>query len=322
MESVSEPASQGWKTPRGRTIRSGRLTVEVVAPTWWYLPTYLSIHLARQVRGGVRGGSARSPAPAATLARRTTQGDGGDGDGSDGGGCVSQERGCEAARYGRVDADDRQSGVATRAFRVRRFSPAPRALPSFEFRLRNVLGVGAGNIAATLSPVTSGIQSEDRQSSSTSRRAGRNQGRRGNIATLKAPRRNRYALPFFSLPRKIADPVDDSMINSEPVAGQTISHSAEFGLRFPATISPRQRNPHDILLRRNRILAFELSDCQCRIVLLINSDPNRSISFEYGLWTRLISARNLRGSLNLPMQSAHSSRSDRFIRENHQSLYR
>lgn len=39
---------------------------------------------------------------------------------SQGGGDGYQERGCEVACYGRVDADDRQSGVATRAFRVRR----------------------------------------------------------------------------------------------------------------------------------------------------------------------------------------------------------
>jgi len=156
----------------------------------------------------------------ACAPNHAAEGDGGDGEGSDGGGCVSQERGCEAARYGRVDADDRQSGIATRAFRVCRFSPTLRALSSFEFRLRNVLEV-AGNTAATLSPVTSGIHPEDRQSSPTSQRTERNQGR-GNIATPKAPRRrNRYALPFFSLPRKIADPVGDSMISSEPVAGQT-----------------------------------------------------------------------------------------------------
>ncbi|KAH0952999.1 hypothetical protein HN011_011845, partial [Eciton burchellii] len=165
------------------------------------------------------------------------EGDGGDGEGSDGGGCVSQERGCEAARYGRVDADDRQSGIATRAFRVCRFSPTSRALSSFEFRLRNVLEV-AGNTAATLSPVTSGIHPEDRQSSPTSQRTERNQGR-GNIATPKAPRRRNRLL----------------------VNAPMISHSAEFEMkRFPTTVSPRRRSPltMSILLRRTAFSAPEL----------------------------------------------------------------
>jgi len=68
--------------------------------------------LARKVREGIRG-EARVP----PHLHRTTQPHHAAGGGGDG----YQERGCEVACYGRVDADDRQSGVATRAFRVCRF---------------------------------------------------------------------------------------------------------------------------------------------------------------------------------------------------------
>lgn len=67
--------------------------------------------LARKVREGVREEARALPHLHHTTQPHHAAGGGGDG---------YQERGCEVACYGRVDADNRQSGVATRAFCVRR----------------------------------------------------------------------------------------------------------------------------------------------------------------------------------------------------------
>lgn len=125
-------------------------------------------------------GSARSPAPAATLARRTTQ--------LAGGGDGYQERGCEVACYGRVDADDRQSGVATRAFRVRRFCWSALSV-RLRFRCDPLDSIPEGPGGSSCYIIQQDIP--------------RSYGRhcRKFYATQKAPRRrNRYALSTIFLP--------------------------------------------------------------------------------------------------------------------------
>lgn len=101
---------------------------------------------------------------------------------------MGTRRGCEVACYGRVDADDRQSGVATRAFRVRRFCWSALSV-RIRFRCDSLDTVPKGPGGPSLVTLSSRINHDGCH-------------RRKVYATLKAPRRrNRYALSTIFLPR-------------------------------------------------------------------------------------------------------------------------